>query len=61
VRPKRKPKPLRAPSSERPLRPRVQIEEIEDDSLAADLVRRILRAGARTEARERKEQDNGDR
>jgi hypothetical protein len=37
------------------LRPRLQIEEIHDPALAADMCRRILRAQARTGADEEKE------
>jgi len=53
VKSKRKP-----PQREAPLRPRTKIVEIESDSLAADLVGRILTSQARTRARKaaRKEQ-----
>jgi hypothetical protein len=65
----KKPKPLRSAKpkseSEKPLGARVQIEEIHDPALAADMCRRILRAQARTaadEEREKKEREaNGDR
>jgi hypothetical protein len=51
---------LKKPSEpEPPLRPRVQIEEIHDPALAADMCRRILRAQARTAADEEQEKAKG--
>jgi len=52
------PPPAKADEAQPLLQARVKIEEIPNDDLAADLCKRILRAQARTAARQRKERRN---